>query len=89
MVRLGSKVRDTLTGFSGVATARTVYLYGCVRITITPTDLRDGKPGEDHWFDEQRVEVLEEREPAVSPASSATSGGPQRDPRHAHRPPAR
>ena len=48
MIKLGSKVRDSITGLEGIATARTEYLYGCVRITITPTELKDGKPVDDH-----------------------------------------
>jgi len=80
MVRLGSKVRDTITGFQGIATGRTEWLYGCTRISVEPTTLHEGKPIESHWFDEQRIEVLEAGEPKVSSDSSATSGGPQRDP---------
>lgn len=81
MIKLGSKVRDSITGFEGIATSRTEYLYGCVHVGITPTELRDGKPVDSQWFDEQRVQVIEERKPEVSPASSATSGGPQPTPR--------
>ncbi len=77
---LGSLVRDTITGFSGIAVGRTTWLYGCARITIEPTELRDGKPIEPQWFDEQRVEIIERRAPTVSASSSATTGGPQRDP---------
>ena len=83
MVKLGNKVRDTLTGFAGVAVARTEWLYGCSRIGIEPTELKDGKPIETQWFDEQRVEMVEDTRPTVSAASSASSGGPQRDPSRA------
>jgi hypothetical protein len=55
MVKLGDKVTDSLTGFTGIATARTEYLYGCVRILVEPTELRDGKPVEGQYFDEQRL----------------------------------
>ena len=79
-IKLGSKVRDTLTGFTGIATGRTKWLYGCSRITVEPQELRDGKPIEAQWFDEQRVELIEERKPTVSLDSSATTGGPQNDP---------
>lgn len=77
---LGSKVRDSLTGFSGIATARTEWLYGCARIAIEPTELKDGKPIEPQWFDEQRVELIREQRPQISEISRATSGGPQADP---------
>ena len=77
---LGSKVGDSLTGFSGVATGRTEWMYGCARVSIEPEELKDGKPIEPQWFDEQRIEVIEEGKPAVSKESSATSGGPKSDP---------
>ena len=80
MIKLGNKVRDTVTGFSGIATGRTSWLYGCERIAIEPQELHDGKPIDQHWFDEQRVEVIQDTPPVISPHSSATTGGPQRDP---------
>lgn len=54
-VELGTKVKDKLTGFKGVATARCEYLSGCVRYEITPAQLKDGIPQEEYWLDEQRV----------------------------------
>lgn len=76
MIKLGSIVKDALTGFTGRATARVEYEYGCARIFIEPGELKDGKPVEGMYFDEQRVEVVEEKCPVVSKDSSATSGGP-------------
>jgi hypothetical protein len=80
MIKLGSRVRDTLTGFEGIATGRTEYLYGCIRILIEPAELKDGKPVEALWFDDQRVAVIVEDGPKVSADSVATAGGPQNDP---------
>lgn len=56
MVRLGERVRDLITGFAGVATARVEYLNGCVRIEVTPKALHEGKPMDAQWFDEQRID---------------------------------
>lgn len=80
MVRLGSKVRDNITGFTGIAVGRTAWLHGCARVGVEPDTLKDGKPIEIQWFDEQRIDVLEDRAPVVSAASSARTGGPQQDP---------
>lgn len=55
MVKLGTVVTDAVSGFSGVATGRTEYLYGCIRIMVEPQGLHDGKPIEAQWFDEQRL----------------------------------
>ena len=79
MIKLGSEVRDIITGFKGIATGRNVFLYGCVRILIEPAEMYEGKPVEGCWFDEQRIEVIEKKAPEVSKDSSATSGGPQND----------
>ena len=81
MIKLGSRVKDIYTGFEGTATGRTEWLYGCTRIAIEPTELHEGKPIESVWFDEQRVVEVEAQAPIVSPTNSATSGGPQKDPR--------
>lgn len=66
MVKMGSKVTDSITGFNGIVTGRAEYLYGCVRLLVEPKGLHDGKPIESFWFDEQRLDV----------ASTAKTGGP-------------
>lgn len=55
----GTKVRDIITGFEGIITARTDYLNRCVRYGVQPQELHDGKPVEAQWFDEEQVEVIE------------------------------
>ena len=81
MIKLGSKVKDIYTGFSGIAVGRSEWLYGCARFAIEPQELKDGKPIEAQWFDEQRVQLVEEEKPKVTRESKARTGGPQRDPK--------
>ena len=58
-IQLGDNVRDTISGFEGVATARVEYLYGCRRVTVTPRTIdKDGKPVEPQYFDEAQLEVI-------------------------------
>lgn len=57
---LGKKVKDKITNFEGIATARIEYLYGCNQIGINPTVDKDGKLREISWFDEGRVEIIGE-----------------------------
>lgn len=57
-IKLGQKIRDTITGLEGVAVGRTTYLYGCVRVTMQPYEVKDGKPAEWCSFDEPQLEVL-------------------------------
>jgi hypothetical protein len=76
-IKLGNKVRDTLTGFTGIVTSRTEYLYGCVHIGVTPEDLdKDGKVKQAEFFDEQRIEVIKSTKPQTSQDSAAKAGGP-------------
>lgn len=80
MIPLGSRVRDSITGYTGIAIGRTEWLHGCARIGIEREVLdKDKKPIPAEWFDEQRVVVVKELKTFVSPQNSATSGGPQRD----------
>jgi len=59
MINLGDKVKDTVTGFTGIAVARVNWLHGCDRIIIQPigTD-KDGKIFESQHFDEPQVIVI-------------------------------
>jgi hypothetical protein len=76
-IKLGDLVKDMITGFTGIATSRTEYLFGCVHIGITFTGLdKDGVPVGAVGFDEQRVVVIDKRDVVVSPDSMAKSGGP-------------
>ncbi len=79
MIVLGTKVRDKFTGFSGVAVGRTEWIFGCTRYAVEATELHEGKPIEAQWFDEQRLELLQDA-PAQKEAESKGPGGPQRDP---------
>lgn len=74
-IKLGCKCRDTISGFTGICIAITTWLNGCVRITIAPQELKDGKPVESHTFDVQQVEVVVEAPVAKSP-STRPPGGP-------------
>jgi hypothetical protein len=65
MVKLGTKVTDSITGFTGIATSRTEYMFGCVRVAVEPA-MVDGKLPEAVHFDEQRLEDK----------PTAISGGP-------------
>ncbi len=55
----GKEVKDKITGYSGVCTGVTSWLYGCDQYCITPK--ADGsKLEESKWFDEGRIEVIGE-----------------------------
>lgn len=55
-VVLGKKYKDNITGYIGVATARSEYLYGCIRVLLESTKLKkDGDFINDFWVDEARL----------------------------------
>ncbi len=58
MIKLGSKVKDKVTGFVGIVTSRTEYLNGCVRCSVTPKVKKDNKIIEAEWVDEMQLEVV-------------------------------
>lgn len=71
-IPLGSKCRDTVSGWEGTATARYEYMNGCVRYEISAHD-KDGKP-ESFVFDEQQIEVIP-ADPVVT--ERRATGGPR------------
>lgn len=92
MLKLGDKVKDRVSGFEGVAIARTVWLNGCVRWTIQPDGLdKDGKLREANTFDDHQLEVVIHSHvpPHASVADVATSTGGDRTPPVRHDPPRR
>lgn len=74
MIELGQKVKDSITGFEGIAIAKAIYLNGCISWQVKSQKLKDGKTIEAEWFDEQRLTC----------ESKATAGGPQDHPPEMH-----
>lgn len=58
-VTLGDRVRDTLTGFTGVVTARAEYLTGCNQCLVLPQAEKTNELKEAVWFDVERLHVEE------------------------------
>ena len=73
-VKPGNKVRDVITGFTGVVTTWTEELYGEPTVGVTSTELHEGKPIRDYAFAESRIELIEDVEAPVSEHSTAESG---------------
>lgn len=79
-IELGSRVKDRVTGFTGVAVSRIVYLNGCVQYGVRPRVSSDNKIIDCEYIDVAQLEALDNDPVKVEPANT---GGPQRDcPRH-------
>ena len=77
MIELGSEVKDTITGFKGIATGVTRWANGCIRYAIQGKIDKDGKIPDLHWADEQ--DVVETKKPAKK-VLKEKSGGPRPNP---------
>lgn len=55
---LGSKVRDRVTGFEGIATARIKYLNGCIQYCVEPVVDKEGKMPKSHYIDFGQLEII-------------------------------
>ena len=73
-IELGKKYRDTITGYEGIAVARTEWLNGCIRWQLERAD-KDGVP-ETHAFDEQQLVSAQTGAPA---RATKKPGGPRKD----------
>ena len=74
MIQLGDAVKDTVSGFSGIAVSEHIYLQGCKRITVQPKIDKTGKLPETQTFDEPQLMVLKVKKVIVKKAKK--SGGP-------------
>jgi len=79
MIQLGEKVKDTVSGFEGIAVASHHYLQGCNRITVQPPVDKDGKLPDPQSFDEpQLVKVGDGLLPAITVPPIRKPGGPSK-----------
>ena len=60
MIHLGDEVKDTITGFKGIAVSRHEYLQGCTRYTVQPKTVKNVLP-KPMGFDEPDLIVIKEK----------------------------
>ncbi len=74
---LGDEVQEIVTGFRGIITSIAQCLTGCDRITIRGPMTKDGKIGDEYWFDITSVKIIKKGK--VKPASvQSAAEEPQR-----------
>ena len=82
---IGDRVKDRISGFTGIIQCRTEWFNGCIRYNVVPDALDAGKliPGD--TFDEAQLELKKMR--AVQAPKHTFSlparrtGGPRNDPK--------
>lgn len=81
MVKLGDRVKDTVSGMTGIVMQIAETLHGCRRVQIERDKLnKDGSVQDGWWMDEPRVTVIKAGalKPSPTPAPLRTGGPPQR-----------
>jgi hypothetical protein len=82
-IELGDKVKDSVTGFTGIAVAVTKWLHGCDRVTVRPEGVnKEGKPYDNYTFDALQLEIVKKRAVKAENAKTTrakTTGGPRDD----------
>lgn len=73
MIKLGDKVKDTITDYEGTVIAKIIYLNGCVRYEVKAKGLKDGKPIDSEWIDEEQLVCKKEAE---GQGEKEVTGGP-------------
>lgn len=58
-IKLGHKVKDRVTGFTGIAIAECIYLNGCIQFEIAPKVDSKGEKRNNLWIDEQQLEFID------------------------------
>ncbi len=71
--KLGSLLKETISGMQGIAVSHTTYINGCERYGIRSREMKDGKPSETCYFDYEELELIQED--AITVNSTPTGGG--------------
>ena len=72
-LELGQKVKDTVTGFSGIIVHRVQFLTGCNRYGVQPDTLDGYKVIKEESFDESRLESIKGKKEKIK--SDRKKGG--------------
>jgi hypothetical protein len=72
-IKLGDKIKDTITGLEGIAIAKIEFLNGCVQYEIQPPVDKEGKMIESEYVDSQQIEKV--KEPKPPKVKKAKTGG--------------
>jgi hypothetical protein len=56
-IKLGHEYKDVISGFTGIAIAKTEWINGCVRVTLSPKLDKDGKFQDSVCLDIEQLEA--------------------------------
>jgi len=59
VIKLGMEVKDRISGFQGIVTSITEFIYGCRRLGVAPQMLTgEGKPRDEYVIDEPQLDIV-------------------------------
>ena len=84
-IELGDRVKEKITGYTGIAICVAQWLNGCIRIVVQPEKLKAGDRQEDQNFDVGALDIVKKgvfapvtltNVPAPKVPAEHTTGGP-------------
>ena len=75
-VELGCEVLDVVTGFKGIVTGVSTFLYGCSRIGVQAKADKAGNISDARWFDEPQLKVIKTAKQTKVKQGNRDTGGP-------------
>jgi hypothetical protein len=87
-INLGDRVKDKVSGFTGIVIAESKYLTGCKRFGVRSEKLKDGQITEPQWFDEIELDAVKAGVVKIGNVAGPTAGhgGPQPTPKRQPKP---
>lgn len=60
LFNVGDRVKDRISGLTGIVMSRAEHLFGCCRYWLQPEEAKDGKPVDGCWLDEAALVLVQE-----------------------------
>lgn len=76
-IQLGLKVKDLVSGHTGMAISKAIYINGCVQYEVMPEVKKDGSKVNGRWIDWQRLEVVGQGIAEKNKPTAKQTGGPE------------
>lgn len=84
---LGDRVKDVVTGFTGIAVCRTEWMNKCVRYGVAPEKLgKENKLQEAQYFDQEQLVLVKALAIKVHQEKQEHTGGPKPAPEQRREP---
>jgi hypothetical protein len=85
-IEFGDKVKERISGFTGIVTGYATYITGCNKVLIDSNKVSPGGDVQQMWTDEDRVKIIKKKAFVLNPEPKSKpetgfSGGPMSTPK--------